>query len=242
MVLNVKRSRRKKVETDGANLADTNQILQLSLFMMLLAFFMVLNATSQFEDGKVKPVVESLYKTFGSKLVSQDTKPSEKPDPIQYLNSGQALEYFSEVFNAELPQVTQSKQNEKGVMQLVMPRDMFESLITSTDQTTFDRVIAAMLFFDQRDNRYVLDVIVPYSEDRLSRFGAESLQVPLQRLERYVQILIDRGLSKDMMSLSMNSKVNARDVVLVFRPAFEIVPDKSLVENIPLNSSQGGGR
>lgn len=230
MILNLKRSRRKKVESSGSDLADTNQILQLSLFMMLLAFFIVLNATSQFEDGKVKPVVESLYKTFGSKLVPQDAKPSEKVDPAQYLNSGQALEYFKETFSAELPQVEQSDQNDKGVMQLTMRRDMFESLITNTEQTTFDRVIAAMLFFDQRDNRYVLDVIVPYSAERLERFDTNSLKVPVQRLERYVQTLIDRGLSKDMVSLSMNSKVNPRDVVLVFRPAFEIVPDKSLVE------------
>ena len=63
----VSRSRRRRGSAGTAK-SVSSQLLGLSLFIMLLAFFIVLNAISNFEESKIKPVMANLSHTFAANM------------------------------------------------------------------------------------------------------------------------------------------------------------------------------
>ena len=62
--------RRRKISGDSGG-SSGGQLLAMSLFIMLLAFFIVLNAISNYENSKVKPVLQSIELTFASKITEE---------------------------------------------------------------------------------------------------------------------------------------------------------------------------
>jgi len=55
-----------------------SSFLNLSLFIMLLSFFIVMNSVSSYETTKISPVIDSIEMAFGSKLEEEKlAKPSE---------------------------------------------------------------------------------------------------------------------------------------------------------------------
>lgn len=65
-------------DRSGAGLGGPNVALFLSLFLLLLAFFIVLTALSQQEDAKAQAVMRSLERTFSSAaVIRSETGPLE---------------------------------------------------------------------------------------------------------------------------------------------------------------------
>ena len=54
------------------NNSSGSQVLALGLFIMLLAFFIVLNALSTFDEQLARPVIASLERTFASRIYQDD--------------------------------------------------------------------------------------------------------------------------------------------------------------------------
>ena len=66
------------VRRDRAQLGGSNIVLLLSLNLILLAFFILLNALSKFEEDRTRAVLESVNRTFSGKI-----EPSSSTEAIE---------------------------------------------------------------------------------------------------------------------------------------------------------------
>ena len=69
-----------------------NQFLSLSLFIMLLSFFIILNSLSSYEDVKSKPVLNSISMAFSKDTPDPILAPNTVESPIESNNEGDSLD------------------------------------------------------------------------------------------------------------------------------------------------------
>lgn len=79
--------------------SDAMQFLTLSIFILLLAFFVILNAHSQIDGNKVQPVLASLEKQFAQDMLGDAGKPAPS-ESDQPQGQGSASDYVSAIFTA----------------------------------------------------------------------------------------------------------------------------------------------
>lgn len=108
-----------------------NQFLGLSLFIMLLSFFIILNALSDFDDSKAAPVLNSLSETFLN-LDERFVKQGDVPSTGASSNSGTTVSRIYGLFQAHISGL-EMRQNRMGTeMRLHMPFDDFEKIVTTS--------------------------------------------------------------------------------------------------------------
>lgn len=130
------RNRRRRVSA-GTSGGMGSQLLSLSLFVMLLAFFIILNAISNFEQTKVRPVMDSLGYTFASKVSNEpvDEQPSVTEDEDETsIHEGDTLERMQALFNAQIPGHDTVLSHQKGEMYVKLPFDEFEAAVMAVGQ------------------------------------------------------------------------------------------------------------
>ena len=74
--------------------------LTLSVFILLLAFFVILNTNSEFEIRKASPVLESLEKQFAKKFWGPANYSTESSDNTPNLGEGSAQEILDGLFSS----------------------------------------------------------------------------------------------------------------------------------------------
>ena len=145
------------------------QILQLALFMMLLAFFIVLTSTSNYEKTRVQPVIQSLYKAFYSEKAPRIKTEITEQKPIDeittYLEREQTIEYLTRLFKSELPSLTLKTNSDLGVMQAYFDRSTFETQIKSKQSTVIDKVIAGLIYIQQTEKPYSMEITLRQNND-----------------------------------------------------------------------------
>lgn len=126
-----------------------SQLLGLSMFIMLLAFFIVLNAISQYEQTKVHPVMESLGYAFSSKLLSQqmDEQPSMTASSEESVDEGNALDRMKALFTAQIPATQTVVSDSKGEMYVKLQMKDFEAAVMAVGQRNA---------LDQKDKNAIL--------------------------------------------------------------------------------------
>ena len=85
------RRRRSISQSSSSGIGD--KLPGLSLFVMLLAFFMILNSMSSYEKQKMENIMQSLDDTFASKITETgNDKPSITKSSDKQLGEGDTLE------------------------------------------------------------------------------------------------------------------------------------------------------
>ncbi len=106
-----------------------NQFLALSMFIMLLSFFIVLNSLSNFEVSKSSSILNSLSSTFSKIDVTPDLQPSVEESPEALAQKGDALAQLSDLFQAEISGVDVQKNRLGTQMRLRLDLAEFEKNI-----------------------------------------------------------------------------------------------------------------
>lgn len=83
-------------ESGASSAADSHQYLNLSIFILLLAFFVVLNVHSEVDTARVRPVMSSLEQQF---QISSAVAPADIDSPGTE-GAGSTLEVVEGIFNA----------------------------------------------------------------------------------------------------------------------------------------------
>lgn len=140
---------------------DTAQILTLSLFMIVLAFFIVLNSLSDFRQGKVIPVMASLEAEFSSKMAGSESGASlsgTKKDPELF--SGGEINDLEVAFKNNFD-VLATKMNTAGtVLQVEMNRRNFLDILRKSNTIGFLELRKKLLLFmNNASQPYRLDVV-----------------------------------------------------------------------------------
>ncbi|MCB1556424.1 MAG: flagellar motor protein MotB, partial [Alphaproteobacteria bacterium] len=130
------RGRRRRATT-GTEQGASGQLLALALFIMLLAFFIVLNAISTFDETRVRPAMDSIEKAFASKMVDQpEVNPSLAPAPEQARGEGDTLDKIEGLFTAHIPGQDVVMDKSRGEMHVRVPYDSLKKAVFSIGAQT----------------------------------------------------------------------------------------------------------
>jgi len=88
---------KKEVSSKGLG----NQLLALSLFIILLAFFALLNAKSNYDEQKSKAVLQSLERSFAIQTTGTPDLSARIEDPRQRAGAGEALDKIEGILRAQ---------------------------------------------------------------------------------------------------------------------------------------------
>ena len=103
--------------------------MALALFIMMLAFFIVLNAISSYEEEKYRPAMASLEQAFGSNLLNRDLRPAVRKSADNSIHEGDTLDKLEALFNAHITGVEMDIDKNKGVLHARLPLGKFSSAV-----------------------------------------------------------------------------------------------------------------
>ena len=138
--------------------AMANQFLALAMFIMLLAFFIVLNAISEFEEQKVTPVLSSIEKAFtgGSDILppkvtaSQGEQPSdnETNEDKESTKEGSTLDEIEGFFSAQIPGLDSEKVSDEGTFIVHAKEPVLKFAVDHIEDTMVNPYIVKKEGFD----------------------------------------------------------------------------------------------
>jgi hypothetical protein len=102
---------------------DPNVVAMLSLYLLLLAFFILLNALSKLEDDRARTVLESVNEAFNGNVQSLDSVKAYSAALGPLDESGGLLSDIQELFESAIP-ATETEMSDNGtVMRLTLASD-----------------------------------------------------------------------------------------------------------------------
>ena len=123
-------------------------VMTLSLFIMLLSFFMMMNASADFSETKVKSVLQSLENTFTSRVFRDGQGPSAKSDAEHLLSEGQALESMDAYFRSTFPGFEPQMIPSRGIMAITIDQPTFDRIMFGTRKTYQKTLIEKMWSYE----------------------------------------------------------------------------------------------
>ncbi len=192
-----------------------NQFLSLALFLMLLSFFIVMNAVSGFEDNKAKPVMNSLALAFSNQITEQEKAPSPETTPLDVIREGDTLESLEGLFNAHIAGF-QSTRNRLGTVmhtrasvgQFENAIDMLEVEYTDTPIGTrgsFVQTMVTLLRSAEKGKPYRVDMILntPENPADFQKKSPSEFSGSLKRVSGFAETLERAGLPAKMVSAGL---------------------------------------
>lgn len=134
---------RRRRRLNDATPGNATLTMNLSLFIMLLAFFIVINSRSSFEDEKKEATIESIERTFSTKVMRQDVAPSIAEDPYQSIREGDTSERIEALFRSQIASFKITSNDRTGKFVTEMPLDQFSSAVLSLGQKDLMRIKSA---------------------------------------------------------------------------------------------------
>ncbi|MGN7438129.1 MAG: hypothetical protein ACTHOO_05725 [Alcanivorax sp.] len=194
-----------------------NQFLALSLFLMLLSFFIVLNSVSNFERERAVPaVLNSLKLTFSSDERKIEHKPAPSPSEYEEQRSGDTIDAVEGVFNANIAGF-EAKRNRLGtVLHVSLPMQRLENAVDAAnfeeidfndegESQSFLITLVTVLRSAERGDPYRIDIVMNIPEDPVAFSDAEPnlFMRSLKRVSHVAEELEQRGLPKKMISAGL---------------------------------------
>ncbi|MGH1403511.1 MAG: flagellar motor protein MotB [Alphaproteobacteria bacterium] len=193
-----------------------NQFLSLSLFLMLLSFFIVLNAVSDPDEHRSQSVMNSLSMTFSNEDIPADASPSfDVSDILNKKREGDTLEALEGVFNAHISGF-EAKRNRLGsVMHVRVPVGRFENAIDFPSipysevaigtRGAFLPTMVTMLRSENGGQPYRMDMVlnVPQEPALYLRNNAKDFQDDLKLISDFALSIERAGMPKKMISAGM---------------------------------------
>ncbi|MBN8521067.1 MAG: flagellar motor protein MotB [Alphaproteobacteria bacterium] len=228
----MKRFRRRRIRPLDHHVPS--DLMSLSLFIMLLAFFIVLNAISSFEEKKAKPVMESVERTFSKQAIQTDVKPSPVPSPEKSIREGETTERLDALFNAQISDFKVQKTTPAlpGVMTVVLPLDAFSSAIMTLgqedlsrasllpkDQVFFLPTLVSILKTDRQKTPYRMDMVFHLKGNPawVQNQAPEKIRPLMNQASVISEKIQAAGMPEKLLSIGIEQ--GAEDTVtLYFRP------------------------
>ncbi len=194
-------------------------VMTLSLFIMLLAFFIILNSQSKFVPERVMPAIKSLNETFSTRIFNDGAGRDDRPDlaPLPDANKD-AYQSLDQYFRASFPDSTQRLVPSRGVLFLEVDAAEFERKI-------FGRTAAAQKTLLEKMWAYPnlqMEIWLNLQEDPgISSPDAEKKKRDsVARLAGWATALEKSGLNKQNLTIGIQKGDPAKVIVLfhAFKP------------------------
>lgn len=227
------------------------------MFIMLLSFFIILNAISSYDVTKTSPVLNSLSMTFSKEEMIDDIMPGKMLAESAQTQNASALDRIEAAFRSQIT-AAETKQNRLGTTMFIrMPFDdfkkgMMKSLVipNASRRTAFlenDRVdflpMLVSLMETERDTSYTMDMVLNIEEhpaalvaDDPKRFAAINRSISQIALK-----LENSGLPKHQVTAGLKQgKVGYID--LVFRRYLPFNPLGTAADKAQSKDGQGAAQ
>lgn len=203
-----------------------NQFLSLSLFLMLLSFFIVMNGVSGFEDTKTHPVMNSLSLAFSNRAKEFGQAPSREENADMVINQGDTLSQIEGLFGAEIAGFEAVRNRFGTVMHVRVPVLNFERAIDITapedaqdyvsqsgyvrGQGAFLQTLVSILRAERHRIPYRMDMILNVSGDpaRLPAQDPALFREKAGKVAGYARKLEGLGLPQKYMSAALGEGKN----------------------------------
>ncbi len=192
-----------------------NQFLSLALFLMLLSFFIVMNAISSFETSKSAPVINSLALAFSNRVLDREISPIT-PSADMSINDGDTLEVLEGLFNAHLASFQATTNRFGTVMRIKTPVGQFEKSINISSsgynittlgaKGSFIQNMISLLRSEKKAMPYRVDMVLNIPEelaDFQKNYPNEFIS-NLKLVSSFAGILENAGLPKKMISIGLS--------------------------------------
>jgi hypothetical protein len=197
-----------------ANAGSGSQILALGLFLMLLAFFIVLTTLSTFDEEQAAPVLASLEKAFAPRVYRQDIAQTTIAAPAESNNLGTSLERIAGLFRTRIPG-TQVHAERTGILHVaVKTADLFEAIEQSQSPPTsnsnnaknigFRDIFVAVLMSQKTEMPLRMDILINLPKNPADKKKAQkNLTVKqIQKVAKIAAMLQKQGLPLHLYSFS----------------------------------------
>lgn len=226
---------RRRRNEEVSQSSNTGMLMNLSLFIMLLAFFIVLNSLSAYEEKKIGDVVESVEIAFAKDARQKDIAPSVTDSPVQSVNEGSTFERIDALFQAQISSYKKTVDATRGVMTISLPLDKFSRAIMAAGQRDLTKMpatrdprgnfmiptLVSILKSDEKGAVYRMNILMHtpdnpphYQNQNPSEMGMVMGRVSgfAEKLERggFSQKLLNVGIKKgkpDMVELNFEPHV-----------------------------------
>lgn len=207
-----------------------NQFLALSLFLMLLSFFIVMNSVSGYEDSKKQPVLNSVALAFSTEVKATEQATSQEENPAKNINQGNALDRLEGLFETHISGFQASRDRFGTTLYVRVPIISFEHNLDlpvikeSADRPfgrdgSFLQTMISLLVSGQDGKHYRMEITlnIPEAADVYMLGNNAAYLQDIKKLGRYADKLERAGLPKKMLSVGMK-KGETGFVELFFYP------------------------
>ncbi len=192
-----------------------NQFLSLALFLMLLSFFIVMNAVSSFERDKTSPVMDSLALAFSNRVIERKMAPFDDPSARSSVDMGDTLEELEGLFNAHIAGFEASRNRLGTVMHVRTSVGQFENAIDMVDvdynndaigtKGSFAQTLVTLMRSKERGKSYRMDMLlnIPKEPASFENEQPEEFVASLKRVSSFATSLEAVGMPKKMLSVGL---------------------------------------
>jgi hypothetical protein len=221
------RSRRRHVEEPQKS-QFVGQLL--SLFIMLVAFFIVLNSISIYDKDKSKPAMESLGTQFATQqqapLVGNEESAGDVAGNPGAQGEGNSFDTeVTGLFSSVIPAMEASTRRERGALYLHMTADEFEEALGRDRTGPFNKALAATIRNRAQGISYHMDVTfnLGLSPARVAAGAPQETAALATRFAAIASRLETAGLPPSQFSVGA-ARGDKDTVDIIFRPAEKLDP------------------
>lgn len=213
------------MKPDRYNTSMANQFLGLSLFIMLLSFFIVLNSLSTFEEDRAKPIINSLAVAFSTSASDEELDPSMQEDTDTFFKQGSTLDKIKGLFKAQIAGVKATQNRLGTMMQIRLPQEEFEAGILvplrepSVDMEESFATLLVSLMNTATGQPYRVDIVLNLEGGpvEMREKAPEDHKQKLKTVAKYADELARAGLPSYQLSAGLGQG-KPGTVDLLFRP------------------------
>lgn len=203
------------------------RFLTLSLFVVLLSFFIVLNSISHVEERKSQIVSSSVAQAFTLRTATVDVSdPDMSIKAKKALSAGTTLDKIESLFTENIAGI-ETAQNRLGtIMQMKMGVKKFEKLLADSSAPQINGFSSPSLFLqtlvtimDTQDQiPYRMDIILKTSGNPAKSYNenASNIAASLRRVSNYAEQIEEFGLPSKLVTAGVMG-ANEESIQLIFR-------------------------
>lgn len=237
--------RRRRRITSQEHESVAGRLLALSLFIMLLAFFIVLTALSSYEETRVAPIFQSLEEAFAADFRDKtESKSSVTGRNESAHGEGTTVERLESLFTAIIPARNIASNMYEGTLHISMTIEEFEHSITllSLDSDFEGKqkeavnsfilpTLIALLRADHKGAPYHMDIVYNVEENPafLANETPEKTALDMKRVAAYGRRIEQAGLPQKYMTVGLK-KGTPGMIDLFFRPYIPFNPLSHVIE------------
>lgn len=183
---------------------DSNIVLMLSLKLILVAFFIMLNAISEFEEARTRQVIDSVNKAFHGQIEPTNTPALLNGSPGLLPETKALINDVGSLFESLVPALRSTRTARTHTVHIELPSVALFRIgkdnLRADRKALVRRLAKALLRRRARDIVYKLEFLHGTPGDGAA--GARRAQ-EIRRVSAVASLLTDEGLTPELLSIGV---------------------------------------